>query len=396
MLEDPPAGADPAVLQAALAARLATMTDDIIALVSCESPSHDLDAVARSARTVADLGAARLGAQPELLVVDGCTHVRWRFGPGPPRVLVLGHHDTVWPTGSLARHPAVVREGILRGPGCLDMKAGVAMAFHALAAIGDPAGVTLLITGDEEIGSPTSRALIASEAAGCRAVLVLEAAAPGGALKTQRKGRGDYRVSIAGRAAHAGLEPELGVNASVELAHQILAVRALAGPLRGTTVTPGLVNAGTSANTVPDAASFTVDVRAWSRAELERVDGALHALRPVLDGARLTVHGGIDRPPLEPEASEPLFLVAAESAVEIGLDGLTGAAVGGGSDGNLTAALGVPTLDGLGANGDGAHASHEHVVVEELPRRAALVALLVARLLHDGPGTGGPKEATHL
>jgi glutamate carboxypeptidase len=215
-----------------------SLLDDVEALVTCESPSADLDAVARSADVVARVGAARLGAPPERIVLEGRTHLRWRFGAGPARVLVLGHHDTVWPIGSLVRHPYSVRDGVLRGPGCFDMKAGLAMAFHAVAALPDPDGVTILVTGDEEIGSPTSRELIEAEAAGCAAALVLEASADGGALKTERKGVALYEVRIVGRAAHAGLEPEAGVNAAVELAHQLLAVAGLGDAARGTTVTP--------------------------------------------------------------------------------------------------------------------------------------------------------------
>ncbi len=179
----------------------------------------------RSADVVARVGARRLGVEPERIVIDGRTHLRWRLGAGPSRVLVLGHHDTVWPIGSLATRPCTVDGGVLRGPGCFDMKAGLAMAFHALAGLDDRDGVTLLVTGDEELGSPSSRALIEDEARAAQAALVLEASADGGALKTERKGVSLYDVRVIGRAAHAGLEPEHGVNATVELAHQVLAGR---------------------------------------------------------------------------------------------------------------------------------------------------------------------------
>ena len=358
-------------------------------LITTESPSHDLDAVAESGRAVARVGRARLGCEPDVIVIDGCTHLRWRFGTGRRHVLVLGHHDTVWPVGSLVQHPATVRDGVLLGPGCLDMKVGLVMAFHALAALDDLDGVTLLVTGDEEIGSPTSRGLIESEALGCEAVLVLEAAADGGALKVQRKGRAHYTIRVAGRAAHAGLEPEKGVNAAIEMAHHIVATQRLADTALGTSVTPSLAVSGTSANTVPDAASFTLDVRAVTVAELERVHAALQAWSPVLDGAVVTVEGSIDRPPLERSASAGLYAVADELAPLVGEDQLNGAAVGGGSDGNLTAALGIPTLDGLGGVGGGAHADSEHVIVEALPARTALVALLVARALESAVDAGG-------
>lgn len=360
-----------------------TLVDDIGTLVTCESPSSDLTAVATSADVVARLGTERLGVAPDRIVLEGRTHLRWRLGSGPRTVLVLGHHDTVWPHGTLATHPFAVTDGILRGPGCFDMKAGVAMAFHAIAELSDVDGITVLVTGDEELGSPTSRALIESEAAGCAAALVLEAAAEQGALKTQRKGVSLYEVTVHGRAAHAGLEPERGVNATVELAHQVLAVAALADPAAGTTVTPTKGQAGTTTNTVPAAGGFAVDVRATTRAEQDRVDTAMHALRPVLPGATLTITGGPNRPPLEAASSAALFERAQRLAASLGLPALHRAAVGGASDGNFTAGIGVPTLDGLGASGGGAHADHEHVLVAELPGRTALLTALLADLLKD-------------
>jgi glutamate carboxypeptidase len=367
---------------------LPRMTADIRELVECESPSADAGAVARSADVVARLGTRLLGVAPERL---GPAHLRWQFG-GPARmqarVLLLGHHDTVWPLGSLATRPYALTGGVLRGPGCFDMKAGLVLAFYAVAALPDRAGVTLLVTGDEEIGSPTSRDLIESTARGCAGALVLEASADGGALKTERKGTSAYRVHATGRAAHAGLEPERGVNASIELAHQLLAVAALGDPALGTTVTPTVLTAGTTTNTVPAAGEFAVDVRARDVAEQGRVDRALRALRPVLPGARLTVSGGPNRPPLSSAASSDLYARAVELAVALGRPAPGRAAVGGGSDGNFTAGLGIPTLDGLGALGGGAHADDEHVLVGELPARAALVAALVADLLGlaDLPG----------
>jgi len=217
-------------------ARTGAILADIEQLVRCESPSAVLESVKKSADLVAAVGRHHLGADPEVLVVDECPHLRWRFGPGQPRVLILAHHDTVWPLGSLETHPYNVTDGVLRGPGCFDMKAGLVLALHALAVLGRPDGVTLLVTGDEELGSPSSRALIEAEAAGCRAALVLEASADGGALKTARKGVSLYQVRAVGRAAHAGLEPERGVNATVELSHQVLAVAALSDAALGTTV----------------------------------------------------------------------------------------------------------------------------------------------------------------
>lgn len=353
---------------------------DIETLVRCESPSSDRAAVARSADVVTELGRGLLGAEPERIVADGRTHLRWRFG-GTPRVLLLGHHDTVWPVGSLETHPYGVQEGVLRGPGCFDMKAGVVMALHAAAALGTPAGLSILVTGDEEIGSPSSRRLIEEEARGCSAVFVLEASADGGALKCRRKGVSLYRIEVEGRAAHAGLEPEKGVNAGVEIAHQILAVAALADPERGTTVVPTVLTAGTTSNTVPAGAAVSVDVRVWDAAEQRRVDRAVRDLRPVLAGARLAISGGINRPPLQAESSSALFGLASSLAAGLGLGALTAAAVGGASDGNFSAGLGIPTLDGLGAVGGGAHADDEHVLVAELPRRTALLAALIDAVL---------------
>ncbi|MGW4471233.1 M20 family metallopeptidase [Nonomuraea sp. NPDC004354] len=356
------------------------MIADIERLVRCESPSEDMAAVARSAEVVAEVGARLLGAEGERVVVDGHTHLRWRFG-GEPRVLLLGHHDTVWPVGSLRTHPFEVRDGLLRGPGCFDMKAGLVMAFHALAALDDLDGVTLLVTGDEETGSLSSRELIEDEARGCSAALVLEAAGPGGALKTARKGVSRYEVLVRGRAAHAGLEPERGVNASVELARQVVAVAGLGDPALGTTVTPTRMEAGTTVNTVPGSARFEVDARVWEAAEQIRVHTSMLGLRPALDGAELVIRGGPNRPPLQAAASADLFERARRLAATLGIGPLTSLAVGGASDGNFTAGVGTPTLDGLGAVGGGAHADDEHVVVAELTGRTRLLAALVAELL---------------
>jgi glutamate carboxypeptidase len=364
--------------------RLPAMLADIEELVSCESPSADLDALAASADVVARVGGRLLGAEPERIAIDSRNHLRWRLGSGPARVLLLAHHDTVWPLGSLDTHPFTMTGGVLRGPGCFDMKTGLVLALHATAAVGVPDGVTILVTADEEVGSPTSRTLIEQEAAGCAAALVLEGAAAGGALKTERKGVSLYRIRAEGRAAHAGLEPERGVNATVELAHQILAVIGLADPGRGTTATPTRLAAGHTTNTVPADGEFAVDVRMWDRAEQDRIDAVMHALRPAVPGARLVVSGGPNRPPMAAASSADLFARAAVLAAGLGLPPLRSAAVGGASDGNFTAGAGTPTLDGLGAVGGGAHADDEHVLIDALPGRAALVAALLGSIaLHD-------------
>ncbi|WP_422771284.1 M20 family metallopeptidase [Plantactinospora sp. WMMC1484] len=366
---------------------------DTRALVECESPSTDLAAVARSAEVVARVGAARLGRQPERIVLDGRTHLRWRFGSGPSRVLVLGHHDTVWPLGTLARIPYGVVGDVLRGPGCLDMKAGVAMAFQTISALPDRDGITLLVTGDEELGSPSSRELVESEARAAGAALVLEAAADGGGLKTERKGVSRYELVVTGRAAHAGLAPERGVNATVELAHQVLRIAALTDAGAGTTVTPTLSRAGTTTNTVPAGGSVAVDVRVRSVAEQDRVDGAIRRLTAVLPGAVIEVVGGPNRVPMEAAASAALFARAQELAHALGLPPLVATAVGGASDGNLTAGVGTPTLDGLGAVGGGAHADDEHVLLEFLPGRTALLTSLMAELLSAAPARPGTSGA---
>ncbi|MFJ5816102.1 M20 family metallopeptidase [Streptomyces sp. NPDC093108] len=373
-------------ITSALEAGLPSLLADIEDLVRTESPSGDPAAVADCARVAAGIGTRLTGAAPEWIDGSGRPALRWRFGSGD-RVLLLGHFDTVWPVGSLATHPFEVAGGRLTGPGCFDMKAGVAQLFHALSVLDDLDGVSVLLTGDEEIGAPTSRSLIEAEARRTRAVLVLEAS-EGGALKTARKGISGYELTVAGRAAHAGLEPHKGVNTTIELAHQVLALSALADPAAGTTVTPTVAASGTTRNTVPDAARLMVDVRVATAAEQDRVDRAVHGLRPVLDGALLTFSGGPDRPPLPTSASAGLFALARGLYAELGLGTLRGVAVGGGSDGNLTAGAGTPTLDGLGAVGGGAHADDEHVIIAELPRRAALVASLVASL--TGPGRVEP------
>ncbi|GIH22654.1 glutamate carboxypeptidase [Acrocarpospora phusangensis] len=356
---------------------------DLRALVECESPSWDRAAVARSADLVARVGALRLGAEPERITIDGCAHLRWRFGDGDRQVLLLAHHDTVWPLGTLATRPYELTGGVIRGPGCFDMLAGLVMAIHAVAGLPDRTGVTLLVTGDEEIGSPSSRALIEEEARRSRAALVLEASADGGALKTARKGVSLYEVHVTGRAAHAGLEPEKGVNATLELARLALAVSALGDPATGTTVTPTVIAAGTATNTVPASGSFAVDVRAWSHDEQLRVDRALRALTPVDPAAVIEIRGGVNRPPLEEPASRALLERAAGVAARLGLPPVSGTAVGGASDGNFTAGVGTPTLDGLGAVGAGAHADHEHVLAGRVPDRTVLLRELVAELLEE-------------
>ena len=364
----------------ALRGRLDEMVAALRALVEAESPSADPAALRACADRIAEIGGGLLDAEAERLAVGGLVHLRWRFG-GATRVLVLCHYDTVWPLGTLAGWPFGVADGVATGPGAFDMKAGLVQGLFALAGLDRLDGVTLLVTADEEVGSETSRVLIESEAAGASAALVLEpSAGPAGALKVARKGTSRYEVEIGGRAAHAGLEPEKGVNALIELAHQVLALERLARPDLGTSVTPTVAGAGTTENTVPALARFRVDVRALLPEEQLRIDQDLHRLEPVLEDARLTVRGGPNRPPLAERSSTELFAVAAKLAAELGLEPLQSATVGGASDGNLTAGVGVRTLDGLGAVGGNPHALGEHVVLAAMPERAALVAALIEEL----------------
>lgn len=355
--------------------------DALGALVEAESPSTDPEACRRCADVLADLGAERLGAPAERLEAGASPALRWRFG-GPTRVLLVGHLDTVWPLGTLADIPFRVEGDRATGPGVFDMKAGLVQAFLALGALESLDGVTLLVTSDEEIGSPGSRALIEAEATGAAAALVLEPSADG-ALKSARKGVSLYTLHVRGRAAHAGLEPERGVNALVELANQVPRIAALSAVDVGTTVTPTVAAAGTTTNTVPDAAWVHIDARAASVAEQERVDRAMRSLDPVLSGAELVVEGGPNRPPLPEEASAGLVAAAQRLAASVGVDGLRAVAVGGGSDGNFTAGVGTPTLDGLGAVGGGAHARDEWTDLSAMAPRAALVAALVRELLEQ-------------
>jgi glutamate carboxypeptidase len=278
---------------------------------------------------------------------------------------------------------------LLRGPGSYDMKAGLAMTVRAigqvLAAGGRDAlaGLTLLCTSDEEIGSVSSRHLIVDAATNADVALVMEAAGPRGEWKTARKGVGMFHVIVSGRAAHAGVEPLKGVNATVELAHQVLAVTALADWQAGTSVVPTMATSGTTLNTVPARADLRIDCRAWTVDEMERVAGGMQALMPVLPGAAVAVTGGINRPPMESASSDQVYQRAVTVARSLGLPDPGRCSVGGGSDGNFTAGAGTPTLDGLGPVGGGAHADDEHLLLAELAPRTRLLAALVSDLLRS-------------
>jgi glutamate carboxypeptidase len=362
--------------------RLPAMVEALRGLVEAESPSADPEACESCASVADGLARQTLGRSAERLVVDGRTHLRWRFGE-QRRVLLVGHLDTVWPIGTVARWPFGVHDDRASGPGVFDMKAGVVQLFFALAHLGERRGldgVTVVLTTDEEIGAPTSRGLLAEEAQGARAALIPEPSFDG-ALKTERKGVALYRLEAAGRAAHAGLDPEQGINAALEIARQVLDLADLAEPASGTTITPSLISAGTAANTVPAAAVAHFDVRFATREEGERIAAAFAAVRPSIPGATTRVEQETFVPPLERSSSQTLFELAKRLNGELGLPELREASVGGGSDGNHIAALGVPTLDGLGAVGDHAHGEGEFVAVPAMAERAALLAAVVSELL---------------
>jgi glutamate carboxypeptidase len=370
-------------LVAATASLDASITD-IANLVSIESPSRDAERVSASARAVAGLIARETGLTAELVDSPAGPHVTVRAS-ARPAVLFLGHHDTVHKVGTLDARPFTNEAGVLRGPGVFDMKAGIVQAVHATRMLResgvDLAHVSMLFTADEEVGSKTSRGLVEEMARGVDAVLVLEPSADGGALKIARKGTGTFEVVITGRASHAGLEPEKGINALVELSHQVQRITGFGNPAVGTTVTPTVASAGTTDNTVPDSATILVDARVVTPDEKQRVEALMNGLTPVIEGASIAVTGGLHRPPMHESMSARLFDVARTVAKEIDGRDVTGIAVGGGSDGNFTAAIGIPTLDGLGAVGGGAHGENEHVIADTIPFRTALVAGIAARVI---------------
>jgi glutamate carboxypeptidase len=358
--------------------------------VACESPSHDKAAVDAMGELAANEWRRR-GAKVQILrQAKRGNHVRAEVSLGEGatagQILVLGHLDTVYPLGTLAKMPFRVSGGRAWGPGTFDMKAGLVMALFAVDALTAARmwprkRLVFLCNSDEEIGSTTSRSVIEREARRSDAVLVLEPAlGSDGRLKTARKGVGHAELIVTGRAAHAGVNPQNGVNAAHELALQIVRLMKLNDPGSGVTVQATVVAGGTVSNVVPDQARAEVDIRITRKSDARVIERKLRALRPILKGARLGVRGGVNRPPLERTAAIEAFFRRAQSLMsDLGLS-LGEASTGGGSDGNFTGAIGVPTLDGLGAVGDGAHTPHEHVVIRRLPERAALLAGLLASL----------------
>lgn len=359
---------------------------DIAALASVESPSGHAAGIDEVCRRLTHFNVPRIGFDEYPSPVG--RHLRLDFGPKSRegRLLVMGHSDTVWPVGTLAHMPCRLAGERFHGPGVLDMKGGLIAflwAIRLLDALGEPLRrpVSLLVVADEETGSQHSRAITEAEARSSETALVLE---PGtgltGKLKTARKGIARYVLTVRGIAAHAGVDFAAGASAVLELARQIERVATLTDIDGGITVNPGVIAGGTASNVVAAEASCELDVRAWTAADADAVHTRLQALAPVDNRCTLTVSGGLNRPPMErTSAIAGLFSRAAAIASALGLT-VEESSTGGGSDGNFTAALGIPTLDGLGLVGEGAHAVHENVVVEEIPRRVALLAALMQRL----------------
>jgi len=365
------------------------IVDTIQQFVEIESPS-DVKAAVDRLGTVIRSRFGELGGKVRVHRVEPAgNHIQVSF-PGRREhkpVLLLGHMDTVYPIGTISKMPFRVSKGRILGPGVADMKAGIALAFHAIEALlhwngGQfPRPLSLLLVSDEEVGSASSRSLTETLAPGAGAVLVLEPAqGPQGAVKTARKGVGGYTLRVEGRAAHAGLDFEKGQNAILEMSRQICALSGFGDPARGVTINVGRVTGGTRPNVVPAEATASIDVRVRSRQDAAELHRKITSLEPANAQCKVMVTGSINRPPLERTGGVIMLYEKARSiAKALGWD-LEEAAVGGGSDGNFTAALGVPTLDGLGAVGGGAHSPEEFAVVSELPRRAALLAGLIEQV----------------
>jgi glutamate carboxypeptidase len=376
----------PAALLGLLKPRLPQMLAVLRAFVLAESPSLEKTPADRCCGIVAAEWRKQGARVDRIAQKHRGDHLRitWRQpkSRAAGQLLVLGHYDTVYATGTLAKMPFRLSAGKAYGPGTFDMKAGIVQALFALQVLQQAQTelrkrIVFLWTSDEEIGSDSSRKLIELEARRSDAVFVLEPAfGPRGLLKTARKGVGEAEIIVHGRASHAGLAPQEGVNAVHELAHQIARLQSWNDLRRGISVNAGIVEGGTRVNVIPERARAVVDLRALRFADMRRLEQRLRALRPFAGGARLEIHGGFNRAPMERKVSAALFTRAKSLAAQMGLP-IGECVAGGGSDGNLTAALGVPTLDGLGAVGDGAHSAHEYALVKTMPERAALLAALL-------------------
>jgi len=377
----------PAHFLQSLKPRLPDMLATLCRLVLAESPSFEKTAADRCCRLLENEWRKRGTRVERLAQKFRGDHLRIAWWPNKSRpagqLLVLGHYDTVYSTGTLAKMPFRIAAGKAYGPGVFDMKAGLVQALFAFSAIKNSAALlrkrlVFLWTSDEEIGSESSRKIIESEARRSDAVFVLEPSlGPRGLLKTARKAVGEAEILVHGRASHAGLAPEEGINAIHELARQITRIEKWNDPRRGITINADIIEGGTRTNVIAERARALLDLRALHSADLRRIEYRLHALRPALPGARLKVRGGFNRAPLERKVSAALFARAKSLGAQMALP-LGECVAGGGSDGNLTAALGIPTLDGLGAVGDGAHAAYEHILINTMPARAALLAALLA------------------
>ena len=377
----------PQTLLSLLRPRLPDMLDTLRELTLLESSSLEKEPADRCCGFLANQWMLR-GALVEVLKQKHRgNHLRVVWPPSASRAngqfLVLGHYDTVYPTGTLARTPFRIASGKAFGPGTFDMKAGIVQALFALEALQRSKipfrkRIVFLWTSDEEIGSESSRSRIETDARRSDAVFVVEPSlGPRGLLKTSRKGVGESQLIVHGRASHAGLTPEKGVNAIHELAAQIARIEKWNNLRRGVAINADIIEGGTRSNVIADRAKATLDLRAWRVSDMRSLEKRLHSLKPVHRGAKLEIHGGFDRPPMERKLAAALLARARSLARQMGLS-LGEAASGGGSDGNFTAALGIPTLDGLGAVGDGAHSVHEHIFINTMPQRAALLAALLA------------------
>jgi glutamate carboxypeptidase len=381
----PVPGLDPSGLNRWMADRVDEMVEKTISLASIESPSGEAGAQEPAREWLAS-EFGELGFEVSRLPGEGgCDHLLATL-PGVsegPSQLLLGHFDTVWPVGTLSSMPLEVRDGRLHGPGVFDMKGGIVQMLFALRAVREmgldlPVPPVVQLVADEEVGSPSSRAYTEARAAGAARVFVMEPSyGPSGDLKTGRKGVGHFRLVVKGVASHAGLDPEGGVSAILEASRQIERLFELNDPGRGITVNVGTIDGGLRANVIAPEATAEIETRVATAADAEAVQRAILGLEPTRDRIEIEVTGGFGRPPMEKTpGNEELWEKARATAMVLGIE-IDEAQVGGASDGNLTSLL-APTLDGLGAVGDGAHADHEHLVVEKMPERAALLAALLA------------------
>jgi len=355
-----------------------TFLGDLQELVELQSPSEDLDACAR----VVDLAVAIAGRnlqEPARVTEAGGRPVFW-WGSQNPEIVLLCHLDTVWPIDSYLPLWRVEGDQIF-GPGIFDMKSGFLQAMYAIKEIPNAAEkIALIGTTDEEIGTHSSRKLIEDLARAAKATLVFESSIDD-TVKIGRKGTSMYRITVQGRAAHAGLEPEKGINATTEISKIVLAMAALENPEHGTTVVPTVMQSGSTTNTVPATATLDIDARSFLAKELVRIDEAIKALKPSHPEAFIEIAGGINRPPLEHAATAELYATIEKVASDLGMPPVGHVSVGGASDGNIAAAVGGRVLDGLGASGYGAHAAHEHIFTSRIEPRIALIAGFIKELI---------------